>query len=125
MVKTEINRERHLSVEELRKEIRELRRGIDAPYKNFDESHRAMVQLAYNDVLKAVFCEELAKAKTPDEIRRVIRGEIMRDVTFCSSPDCPSRECKLKVENNKFESGEIISIADFSEECRCYVGCAI
>lgn len=47
MVKTEINGEQYISVEELRKEIRELRRGIDTLYKNFDESHRAMVQLAY------------------------------------------------------------------------------
>lgn len=73
MVKTEINGEQYISVEELRKEIRELRHGIDALYKNFDESHRAMVQLAYNDILKAVYREELAEAKTPEEIRRVIR----------------------------------------------------
>ena len=46
----------------------------------------------------------------------------MRDVTFCSSTDCPSKECKLKVLNNKFDPGEIISIADFSGECRFYVG---
>ena len=46
----------------------------------------------------------------------------MRDVTFCASPDCPSKECKLKVENNKFEPGEIISIADFSGVCRFYIG---
>lgn len=46
----------------------------------------------------------------------------MRDVTFCSSTDCPSKECRLKVLNNKFEPGEIISMADFSNVCRFYEG---
>ena len=45
-----------------------------------------------------------------------------RDITFCSSTDCPSTECKIKVLNNKFEPHEIISIADFSGVCRFYIG---
>lgn len=49
----------------------------------------------------------------------------MRDVTFCSSTDCPSKECRLKVLNNKFEPGELISMADFSGECRFYAGCVL
>lgn len=46
----------------------------------------------------------------------------MRDVTFCSSPDCPSTECRLKLTNNKFEPHELISEADFSGVCRFYIG---
>lgn len=46
----------------------------------------------------------------------------MRDITYCAFIDCPSRECRIKVLNNKFQPGEIISMADFSKECRFYVG---
>ena len=46
----------------------------------------------------------------------------MRDITFCASTDCPSKECKIKLQNNKFEFGEIISMADFSGQCRFYIG---
>lgn len=46
----------------------------------------------------------------------------MKDITYCSSTDCPSTECKIKVLNNKFNAGEIISMADFSGVCRFYVG---
>lgn len=48
-----------------------------------------------------------------------------RDITFCSSPDCPSTECKIKLSNNKFEPHEIISMADFSGVCRFYIGCLL
>ncbi len=46
----------------------------------------------------------------------------MKDITYCSSTDCPSKECKIKVLNNKFEPGTIISMADFSGTCRFYIG---
>lgn len=46
----------------------------------------------------------------------------MKDITYCSSTDCPSKECKIKVLNNKFKPGEIISMADFSGQCRFYIG---
>lgn len=48
---------------------------------------------------------------------------MMKDVTYCASADCPSTECKLKLTNNKnkFEPGEIISMADFSGTCRFYI----
>lgn len=46
----------------------------------------------------------------------------MRDTTYCSSTDCPSTECKIKILNNKFEPGTIISMADFSGQCRFYIG---
>ena len=45
----------------------------------------------------------------------------MKDVTYCVSSDCPSTECKLKLTNNTFEPGEIISMADFSGTCRFYI----
>ena len=46
----------------------------------------------------------------------------MRDITFCASADCPSKDCKIKVLNNKFQPGEIVSMADFSGVCRYYIG---
>lgn len=46
----------------------------------------------------------------------------MRDITFCASPDCPSKDCKIKIQNNKFQPKEIISMADFSGVCRYYIG---
>lgn len=45
-----------------------------------------------------------------------------RDITFCSSTDCPSKECKIRVLNQKFPPGTIISMADFSGTCRFYIG---
>ena len=46
----------------------------------------------------------------------------MRDITYCISADCPSKDCKIKVTNNKFKPGEIVSMADFSGVCRYYIG---
>lgn len=46
----------------------------------------------------------------------------MRDITYCVSSDCPSMDCKIKVTNNKFKPGEIVSMADFSGVCRYYIG---
>ena len=46
----------------------------------------------------------------------------MKDITYCTSTDCPSEECKIKVLNNKFQPGELISMADFSGVCRFYIG---
>ena len=46
----------------------------------------------------------------------------MKDITYCSSTDCPSTDCKIKLCNNKFEVGDIISMADFSGVCRYYIG---
>lgn len=48
----------------------------------------------------------------------------MRDVTFCCTADCPSTECKVSVKNNKFQPGELCSMADFGNSgyCRFYEG---
>ena len=46
----------------------------------------------------------------------------MKDITYCASTDCPSKECKIKILNNKFQPGDVISMADFSGVCRFYIG---
>jgi len=46
----------------------------------------------------------------------------MKDITYCTSTDCPSKDCKLKLLNNKFPPGTILSMADFSGVCRYYIG---
>lgn len=46
----------------------------------------------------------------------------MKDITYCASTDCPSTDCKIKLCNNKFKAGDIISMADFSGVCRFYIG---
>ena len=46
----------------------------------------------------------------------------MKDITYCASVDCPSKDCKIKILNNKFEPDEVVSMADFSETCRYYIG---
>ena len=46
----------------------------------------------------------------------------MNDITYCSSTDCPSKECKIKVFNNTFAPGDLISMSDFSGVCRFYIG---
>ena len=75
MRKIEIDGEQYVSVRDLRDEMRTLRRNIPETYRNFKDADRAMVHLAYNDIIKAVYREELSKAKTPDEIRSVIAQE--------------------------------------------------
>lgn len=49
----------------------------------------------------------------------------MKDITYCTSADCPSTECEIKLTNNKFEPGTILSMADFSGVCRFYIGCIL
>lgn len=46
----------------------------------------------------------------------------MKDITYCTSVACPSKECKIKLSNNKFPPGTILSVADFSGQCRFYIG---
>ena len=47
----------------------------------------------------------------------------MLDITWCASPDCPVKDCKVHVRNCPHKKGEklIISVADFSGTCRAYV----
>ncbi len=46
----------------------------------------------------------------------------MKDVTYCAATDCPSSDCKLKLEHNKFRPGDVISMANFCDVCRYYIG---
>ena len=46
----------------------------------------------------------------------------MKDITYCCADECPSKECRIKITNNHFDAGDIISMADFSGVCRFYIG---
>lgn len=72
MYKLKINGQDYIKVRNIREEIRYLRKSIDTRYHNFDEDHRAMVHLAYNDIVRAIYQEELAAAKTPEEHAAII-----------------------------------------------------
>ena len=61
-----------VKVSALRYEIRRLRKSIDIFYANFDEDHKAMVNLAYNDIVRALYREELKEAKSPEEIKAIL-----------------------------------------------------
>ena len=62
---------RYIAVGELRYEIARLRKEIPLSYHNFTEKERAMVHLAYNDILRALYRDELREAQTPDEVREI------------------------------------------------------
>lgn len=49
----------------------------------------------------------------------------MLDITYCTSTDCPSKDCKIKVISKEFKPKQIISMADFSCVCRYYIGWAL
>ena len=72
MKKTMIDGESYVKLKDLRYAIRHLRRMIPANYRNFDEDHRALVHLAYGDITKALYRDELKEAHTPEEIRAVL-----------------------------------------------------
>ena len=72
MKKTMIDGESYVKLKDLRYAIRHLRRMIPANYRNFDEDHRALVHLAYGDITKALYRDELKEAHTPEEIRKVL-----------------------------------------------------
>lgn len=62
---------RYVAVGELRYEIARLRKEIPMLYKNFSEKEQAMVHLAYNDILRALYRDELREAESPDEVRSI------------------------------------------------------
>lgn len=89
-----------VKVSELRHAIRRLRKDVDTLYANFDEDHRAMVQLAYNDIVRALYREELKAAKSPDEIEAilempgdflVIKREGKRDLSYFAQWNGPGK----------------------------------
>lgn len=73
MEKITVDGKQYVNVGELRFEIENLRREIGVRYQSFDKDHQAMVHLAYNDVIRILFRQELERAKMPDEIREVLR----------------------------------------------------
>ena len=44
----------------------------------------------------------------------------MTDVTWCTNVRCPSKDCRIHVRN--CHSTYPVSMADFSTECRYYIG---
>lgn len=71
MVKININGQDYIKVRNLREEIRWLRRNIPVLYNSFSKAEQAMVHLAYNDIIRAIYREELELATTPEEIRAI------------------------------------------------------
>lgn len=61
-----------IKVRDMRHAIRKLRRGIELNYKNFNKEQQAMIHLAYNDVVRQLYLEELREAKSPDEISAIL-----------------------------------------------------
>lgn len=68
-----------VTVKELRFIIRQLRKAIPRNYHNFDEKQQSMVHLAYNDIVRQLYLDELKKAKTPEEIEAILEmpGDFM------------------------------------------------
>ena len=48
----------------------------------------------------------------------------MNDITWCVSPDCPSKDCAIHIRNHPQikDERQIVSMADFSGVCRYYIG---
>ena len=79
MTKYSIGNEPYVKVKDLRNEIKSLRKSIPERYKNFDADHQAMIHMAYNDIGIALYREELAAAKTPEEHRAIIVRDLDRE----------------------------------------------
>lgn len=79
MKKYNINGTEYVTVKELRHVIRMLRRLIPTAYQRFDKDHQSMVHLAYNDVVRQLYLDELKAAKTPEEHEAILEmpGEFM------------------------------------------------
>lgn len=106
MKKININGQDYIQVRQLREEIRHLRKSIGILYNNFDEDHRAMVHLAYNDIVRVLYREELAAAKTPEEHRAIL--EMPGDfIVFRFTGDRPNRSLEYFCEWE--DGGAVIS----------------
>ena len=71
-----------VKVSDLRHAVRKLRKGIETNYRNFDKEKQAMVHLAYNDVIRQIYLEELKAATSPEEIAAIL--EMPGDFTVCA-----------------------------------------
>lgn len=72
MKKLNINGKDYIKLETLREEIRHLRKDIPLLYGRFSKEEQAMVHLAYNDIIKVLYREELSKAKTPEDVEAIL-----------------------------------------------------
>lgn len=72
MKKININGKDYIKLETLREEIRHLRKDIPLLYGRFSKEEQAMVHLAYNDIIKVLYREELSKAKTPEDVEAIM-----------------------------------------------------
>lgn len=72
MKKYDIMGHQMVKVSELRWVIRRLRKDIPIRYKNFDEQEQVVVQLAYNDIVRQLYLEELKAAESPEEITAIL-----------------------------------------------------
>ena len=72
MKKYDIMGHQMVKVSELRWAIHRLRKDIPIRYKNFDEQEQVMVQLAYNDIVRHLYLEELKAAESPEEIEAIL-----------------------------------------------------
>ena len=70
-----------IKVRDIRHVIRMLRKRISVNYGGFDKEKQAVVRLAYDDIVKQIYREELDEAKTPNEIRHII--EMPGDFVVC------------------------------------------
>ena len=72
MKKYDIMGHQMVKVSELRWVIRRLRKDVPSLYKNFDQEKQAMVYLAYNDIVRHLYLEELKAAESPEEIKAIL-----------------------------------------------------
>lgn len=72
MKKYDIMGHQMVKVSELRWVIRRLRKDVPILYKNFDKEKQAMVLLAYNDIVRHLYLEELKAAESPEEIEAIL-----------------------------------------------------
>lgn len=72
MKKYDIMGHQMVKVSELRWVIRRLRKDVPINYKNFDKEKQAMVHLAYNDIVRHLYLEELKAAESPEEIEAIL-----------------------------------------------------
>ena len=62
----------YVSVKDMRRAIRDCARIVKETYRNFDSEKQAMVYLAYGDIKKKLYEDELKNARTLDEIRAIL-----------------------------------------------------
>lgn len=116
MQKININGRIYIRLREIREEIRWLRKNIDTLYGNFDEDHRAMVHLAYNDIIRAIYREELKKAKTPEEIKAIY--EMPGDFVVISGTKKEDLRGFIKWEDGKAVIGKVNECLIFDFESK-------